>query len=750
MENEPRAAGSGRITEPDFDRPHSRPTDGMSVRFGKSLISRVLLAFGALVTLIFAASIALQNSKTHIENDIAQITEVEEVITAAAFEMEINAIGTGLGVLSYMDEPSDEARARVRKDEADFESAQRAFDSLASSSAERELAAQAGGIYNEFKELGAHLMNQKDDQESLFDSVSASFARIDQIVDEQLQPIIDTESLSGLEKSIHAVEMELNAAEVGAWAGSYLRVGSPQYRDRIAEDTSDFWEALARYEEEETSTDERRLLVELESLFASASAGVDEALRMHDDIRVDMTRFIALREQLDGVLDDEIQLLAEEALLSARADARVSTERMGWVINTMIIFGLGIAATGATILVRRFAGPVRRLTHAVKEIGQGNLSYRLEEGNDELGIVAGAFNKMAVRRAQAESRMEQLVRDLERSDSGHLALIEAIPDSMMMVDASGVVIEARMTSDSTFPELEGRDLAEALSLDASAEFREMIVAALANGGAETFEYQFSVNGSKHDFEIRMVPIEGSENLVLINRDVTEQRRAKPELEGLVESKNRFLASVTHELRTPLSAVVGFAELLATPQADMEEHEKQEMARLIAEQAVDLGSLVDDLLVVARTEIGDIDVAVKPVPLRGQTGQTGRILSVNQKLEIHDGESITALGDPARIRQIIRNLMSNASKYGGDHVHVEIGADDSVAHLRILDDGEGLPNDQWERIFEPYEKAHDLDVAPSSVGIGLAISRRLARLMDGDLTYSYADGWSTFELTLPAA
>ena len=164
----------------------------------------------------------------------------------------------------------------------------------------------------------------------------------------------------------------------------------------------------------------------------------------------------------------------------------------------------------------------------------------------------------------------------------------------------------------------------------------------------------------------------------------------------------------------------------------------------------MAAIVEDLLVAARSELGEVQVVRKPVRLRSQLAQVVEGLKPTPSLEVSEVESVTALGDPARVRQIIRNVITNAARYGGENLRVEIGSSDSVAYLRIRDNGDGLPRDMWERIFEPYQRAHDRCSQPAAVGIGLTISRDLARLMGGDLTYSYADGWSTFDITLPAA
>ena len=229
------------------------------------------------------------------------------------------------------------------------------------------------------------------------------------------------------------------------------------------------------------------------------------------------------------------------------------------------------------------------------------------------------------------------------------------------------------------------------------------------------------------------------------RDVTRRR-----LEDLVRSKDRFVASVSHELRTPLAAVLGFAAELRDGAEGFQPEELTGMLQLIAEQSQEMANMVEDLLVSARADIGTISLIAQDVSLRSQAEATLAGLSSTEST------TITVVGgpgkvwaDPSRTRQIIRNLLTNAVRYGGSQVIVEASEGADLTVLRVWDNGPGLPESQWERIFEPYERAHDTPTQPASIGLGLTVSRQLAHLMGGDLTYRSDESSSVFELTLPA-
>lgn len=239
--------------------------------------------------------------------------------------------------------------------------------------------------------------------------------------------------------------------------------------------------------------------------------------------------------------------------------------------------------------------------------------------------------------------------------------------------------------------------------------------------------------------------------VLTLIDVTDHRNEERRMLDLMEAKNSFLASVSHEIRTPLTAIVGFAQLLGDEEAGLEDEDRRVMVSAIAQQAHEVSDLIEDLLVVARNELAEIEIAEVTVDLLSQLQQTldaGGSFTT-EVTHSSEGEIPEVRGDPARIRQILRNLLTNAERYGGPEVRVRISADEETVTVSVTDNGPGLPTEEWERIFEPYQSAHESGTEPGSVGIGLAISRQLAERMGGALGYHYENGLSIFNLTLRA-
>jgi signal transduction histidine kinase len=234
----------------------------------------------------------------------------------------------------------------------------------------------------------------------------------------------------------------------------------------------------------------------------------------------------------------------------------------------------------------------------------------------------------------------------------------------------------------------------------------------------------------------------------------ETNRELQHLRDLTSAKDRFLASVSHELRTPLTGVLGFAELLRDNDDSLSQLEREEMIRAVADQAFDLGHIIEDLLVSARAELDQLVIAKVPVCVQAQVAQVieayGIEVVAKVKVVDHLDPLLRAVGDPGRVRQVIRNLISNARRYGGPSIEVCVNEADHMIQVDVADNGPAIPEEASERIFLPYQRAQREPGQPDSVGIGLGIARTLARLMGGDLRYIRHGDWNIFQLSLPPA
>lgn len=228
-------------------------------------------------------------------------------------------------------------------------------------------------------------------------------------------------------------------------------------------------------------------------------------------------------------------------------------------------------------------------------------------------------------------------------------------------------------------------------------------------------------------------------LSLANAGLMEElRRARDQAESASEAKSAFLAVVSHEVRTPLNAMMGMTELLT--EAPLEEVHRRHIDTMRAAGDHVLG-LIEDMLDFSRIEAGQVQLASKPFHLGALVTETVDLLGeqayrkgLSLKMEIEDGGWPYRQGDSRRLRQILVNLLHNAIKYtetGTIHLRVD-ACRDAVVRCSIEDQGAGIPPDRREAVFEPFLRGEDGSAQHEGAGLGLAISRRLVSLMGGSL------------------
>ena len=221
-------------------------------------------------------------------------------------------------------------------------------------------------------------------------------------------------------------------------------------------------------------------------------------------------------------------------------------------------------------------------------------------------------------------------------------------------------------------------------------------------------------------------------------------------QSLREAKDEFLTAIAQELRTPLTGVVGFAETLRDRARDLSRDERDELVEIVAQEATNTAAVVEDLLVFARANVGDLVVKPQIITVRDLTEQVALSWGEIEHGRLKITGSGAAWADPIRLRQVMRNLLTNAFRHGGNTVEVRIAFDDEAVEIEVADDGPGIPLGLRHRVFEPYQHGITHNGNPASIGLGLTVARTLVRLMDGDLTYAYANGESVFRMTVPAA
>ncbi len=223
-------------------------------------------------------------------------------------------------------------------------------------------------------------------------------------------------------------------------------------------------------------------------------------------------------------------------------------------------------------------------------------------------------------------------------------------------------------------------------------------------------------------------------------DVTEKVRAK-------KARDEFVATVSHELRNPMAVLLGLAQELAADYEGFTNDERRDISRVMARQAEDGAWIIEDLLVAYREDMSRIAVAAEPFDVTEEIGRAVEGMDMDIPVEV-EADHTTVLADPRRTRQILRNLLSNAVRYGGDDIRIKVRPGKSAVEVLVCDDGEPLDPEESQRIFESYERGSGL-LDSRSVGLGLSVARKLAGLMNGYLVYEHDGQYSKFIITLPA-
>jgi signal transduction histidine kinase len=234
------------------------------------------------------------------------------------------------------------------------------------------------------------------------------------------------------------------------------------------------------------------------------------------------------------------------------------------------------------------------------------------------------------------------------------------------------------------------------------------------------------------------------------RDVTAEHK-------LEEEKTDLIATISHELRTPMAAVYGAAKTLLRDDVDFSPERRLQLLEMIASQATRLSQITDEVLLASRLDRGDLRVDADPIDVAGVVSETVEAfqeqLDGSTRIEVEiPGNLGAASGDRDRIQQVLVNLLDNAVKYGDSPVTMHAYCTDGVVRICVADSGRGIALADQTRVFEKFYRADPhLARSPGGTGLGLYISRELTRRMGGTLDLSSEPGaGATFIVELSQA
>jgi signal transduction histidine kinase/DNA-binding NarL/FixJ family response regulator len=431
---------------------------------------------------------------------------------------------------------------------------------------------------------------------------------------------------------------------------------------------------------------------------------------------------------------DRVQARQRARQAQARSRAAGDSRR---AILLVAIAGL-LALVGALALVSALIGGMRRplleLVEATRRLAAGELVTRVRpSGPRELRDLGATFNAMAADLAGAQQRLETERRRLS-------VTIESLGDGLIVTEPGSRTIAAvnpRVTE--LVPELH---VGDSISSDES----PLPPLEVTLEGEQLIEHRgrtLAVTAARLGPE--------SDGVVWTLRDMTERAR-------LERAKSEFVATASHELRSPLTSIKGFVELLQSSPERMSARQR-EFVDIILKSTDRLTELVGDLLDVARIEADRVELNRRPVDVGEAVRETAelmgpRIAQKHQQLSVYVAPTLPlALADAARVRQIVANLLTNAHLYTDDGGRIELRVEPERAWVQIIvrDTGVGMTKEQAERAFERFYRARDAGASSPGTGLGLSIVKSLVELHDGRIEVESQPGeGSTFRVLLPAA
>ena len=237
---------------------------------------------------------------------------------------------------------------------------------------------------------------------------------------------------------------------------------------------------------------------------------------------------------------------------------------------------------------------------------------------------------------------------------------------------------------------------------------------------------------------------------LRERRISFEARLKAE-QDINRAKDEFIAGLSHEFRTPLTSIYGFSELLLESGL-IDPESSMELISLINIESAELSRMVEDLLVAARLEAEALTIQFGPTDIRREIDTVvAPWVRTGQRIQM-DVPDALVWADPLRLRQVVRNLVSNALKHGGENVGVWARLEPEQFVCSVVDDGPGVPTDIAGKLFERFVHDGRRALLAGSVGLGLSIARSLMLEMNGDLVYERIRGttWFTFRMPLAPA
>lgn len=436
----------------------------------------------------------------------------------------------------------------------------------------------------------------------------------------------------------------------------------------------------------------------------------------------------------------------------------------------------GLLSIGVVEQLEESRQRLSRLVQKLEEMRERDLSLNVQLKDN----IAQLNQEIAVReKAEAElqetfgqlkieiKEREETQIQLEQQSSFLRSFLDASPDLVFYrnedKEFSGCNRAMELLTGKSEKQLVHLKPADVYSPEAAAKVIETDEKVFRHNVSLTYEQWLDYpDGRKACFEIRKVPyydrVGKRHGLMGFGRDITERKRYQDALERASRDKTTFISTISHELRTPLNGIVGLSRILLDTELTAEQ---EKYLKTIHVSAVTLGNIFNDIIDMDKMERRKVQLDNQPVDFTSfladlenlsalQAQQKGLRFNLEPTLPLPH----QVITDGTRLRQILWNLISNAVKFTQQgQVTVRVRYDEGdMLHFEVEDSGIGIPQDELDKIFAMYYQVKDSHGGKpaTGTGIGLAVSRRLAKNMGGDITVTSEQGkGSTFTLTIHA-
>lgn len=657
---------------------------------------RLWWGFGTLIVVLVIIAMGTAMWLRTLKNQLQEITAVAEPRSAAVYEMVNHAMRVGLDVLKYLETRDPTFRQYMLEDASRFARFKEQYDRLARRPLHRELGGRVGLLFGEYYELGRALIDAKDRQHAISTDLGRDFDAMEKIIDDGIQARLDPLGPHGPLKVFGIADLEVDIGEWGTWLGNYRYTSNPAFETRVYENAEAVKQELKSLKKLRWTPTERHWVGQLERHYSQTLSHVQELIGLHKTEQHDEQRFLDLLGRLDRLMDIHLRVATQSELIGVQDAAEEAVKRI--LVGALILLGVGVPIALGTSLT----------------VGRGIL--KTEERITELLATERLYS-------DHQRQLTEASLTINSANTPEEVLEAARQEACKIIGARRCVVYG---TGSDAPMVAG---------DLKATFQ-------GQGGTTLGVVQLT---DKIDGEFTDEDRSLFRQLTNMAGVAMENARLYEELERRDRRKDEFLATLAHELRSPLAPIGSALEILRLAPDDGAT--STDARDSIERQFRHLVRLVDDLLDISRITRGKIQLRKKRVVLaevvrsaietsRPSMERYGHELTVTLP-----ADPVWLVADSTRLAQAVANLLNNAAKYtpAGGRIMIDAERDGETVALKVQDNGIGIRAEALPQVFDLFAQVDTaLERAQGGLGIGLFLVKKLIE-MHGGTVDAYSAG-----------